>query len=151
MSMLDSYVYNIGLDWKQGRSGTVHSAGLPTLEFSAPPEFAGEPGKWTPEHLLLASATTCFTATFMAIAEIQKLAVRAFHINAFARLEKVPAEGYLFTEVTLVPEIHVNHEDVGKALKVLEKAEKNCFVAKSLKATLQVEPKFVPVHDEVAV
>jgi len=151
MSMLNSYVYNIGLDWNHGRSGNVQAAGLPALEFSAPPEFAGEAGKWTPEHLLLASAATCFTATFMAIAEIQKLAVQAFHINAFARLEKVPGEGYRFTEITLVPEIHVSHEAVGTALKVVEKAEKNCFVAKSLKATMQVEPKFVPVHDEVAV
>ncbi len=151
MNMLDSYVYNIGLDWEKGRSGKIHASGFPSLEFSAPPEFAGEPGKWTPEHLLLASAATCFTATFMAIAEIQKLAVRSFRINAFARLEKVPAEGYRFTEITLVPEIHVAHDAVGVALKVLEKAERNCFVARSLKATMQVEPKFVPVHDEVAV
>jgi organic hydroperoxide reductase OsmC/OhrA len=151
MNMLDSYVYSAELDWVQGRSGTLRSGIFPKVEFSAPPEFSGEPGKWTPEHLLAAAVVSCYTATFMAIAELHKLTVHAFHVNAFARLEKVPGEGYRFTEFTLVPEIHVNHDEVETALKVVAKAEKNCFVAKSLKATMQVEPKFVPVGEQVAV
>ncbi len=151
MNMLDSYVYKLDLNWTQGRSGTMSSEGMPALEFSAPPEFNGEPGRWTPEHLLTAAAASCFTSTFMAIAEIQKLKVRGFQMHAFARLEKVPGEGYRFTEITLVPEIHIDQADTETALKVVGKAEKNCFVAKSLKATIQVEPKFVPVLEAAMV
>lgn len=151
MNMLDSYVYNVDLDWTKGRSGTLHSGGLPALEFSAPPEFSGEAGRWTPEHFLVASVATCFTATFMAIAEFQKLKVCNFKMHAFARLEKVPAEGYRFTEITLVPEIALEQAAVEAALKVISKAEKNCFVAKSLRATIQVEPKFIPMFEEATV
>lgn len=151
MNMLDSYVYSVNLDWTHGRSGELQSAGMPKIEFSAPPEFSGEAGKWTPEHLLVAAAASCFTATFMAVAEHYKLAVHGYHLNAFARLEKVPGEGHRFTEITLVPELHVEHDAVDTALKVIAKAEKNCFVAKSLRATIQVEPKFVPAGDVVTV
>jgi peroxiredoxin-like protein len=149
--MLDSYVYNLDLRWTGGRSGQLTSAGPPHLDFSAPPEFHGEPDKWSPEQLLLAAAASCFTTTFIAIAELHKLSVRGFRMHAFARLEKVPGEGYRFTEVTLVPEIEADHNDVETVLKVIAKAEKNCFVAKSLRATMQVEPKFVPIFEEAVV
>lgn len=149
MNMLDSYVYNVALDWTRGRSGTLAGPGATQIEFSAPPEFAGERGKWTPEHLLVAATASCFAATVMAIAEMHKLTFERFHVNAFARLEKLPGEGYRFTEMTLVPEVRVAPADVETALKVFHKAEKNCFVAKSLKATIQVEPRFISVDEEV--
>jgi peroxiredoxin-like protein len=145
MNLLDSYVYHTDARWTGGRSGELTAEGLPRISFSAPPEFAGEPGRWTPEHLLVAAASTCFLSTFMAIAEAQKLVVKELRLSAFARLERVPGEGYRFTEVTLVPEIHVDHDRVETALKVLAKAEKSCFVTRSLKATVQIEPQFVPV------
>ena len=149
--MLDSYVYSTNVEWTGGRSGKLRTEGMPLIEFSAPPEFSGEPGRWTPEHLLVSAVATCFTATFMAIAELHKLDFVDFQLKALARLEKVPGEGYRFTEITLVPEIRLEQSAVEIALKVMGKAEKNCFVAKSLRATIQVEPKFVPVDEKVAV
>ena len=148
--MLDSYVYHVDLEWTGGRSGEVNAEGLPLVKFSAPPEFSGDAGRWTPEHLLTAATATCFMTTFMAIAAIQKLEVRGFKMMAFARLEKIPQEGYRFTEINLTPEIQVAPEDVEKALKVVEKAERNCFISKSLKATVQVEPQFVSAVAELA-
>ena len=47
-----------------------------------------------------------------------------------------------FTEITRVPEIGPASEEIEKARKVLAKAEKSCFVSKSLRATVQVEPRF---------
>lgn len=148
--MLDAYTYQVGLDWTHGAIGTLASDGLPPLEFSAPPEFHGEPGRWTPEHLLTASVASCFMATFFSIARFQKLQVQSFHMRAFARLEKLPGEGYRFTEFTLTPDIGVAQEDVEKTLKVIERAEKSCFVAKSLRAAVQVEPNFVPATVEMS-
>jgi peroxiredoxin-like protein len=143
MTMQDSYVFHVSADWTRGRSGRVTAEDLPALEFSAPPEFSGEPGKWSPEHFLVAAVASCFTATFTAIAEAAKLHVDGFKVNAFGRLEKLPGEGYRFTEITLMPEINVAHDDTEKALKVLGKAEKNCFVTNSLRTAVQIEPHFV--------
>ena len=60
-----------------------------------------------------------------------------------ARLEKIPGEGYRFTEITLAPEIGVAPQNVEKAERVLSKAEKSCFVNQSLRATIKVEAHFV--------
>lgn len=144
MSMLDSYTYQVDVNWTGGSASTVSAAGLPTLEVSPPPEFHGEPGRWTPEHLLTASAASCFLSTFLAVARFQKLEIQEFRMRAFARLEKLPGEGYRFTEITLVPEIRVAHDDMERTLRVIAKAEKGCFVTKSLLPKVQVEPKLIP-------
>jgi peroxiredoxin-like protein len=118
---------------------------MPDLEVSAPPEFAGDAGKWTPEHLLTAASASCLMATFLAFAQHSKLEVQSFTVKAFARLEKVPGEGFRFTEITLAPEIGVLADDRERAEKILRKAEKSCFVSNSLRAKVQVEPQFVLV------
>ncbi|MBI3670911.1 MAG: OsmC family protein [Acidobacteria bacterium] len=146
MALLDSYTYEAEVEWTGRRNGWINVEGFPSVVVSAPPEFSGDPGLWTPEHLLLAATASCLMTTFLAIAEISKLAVVSYQSKAFARLEKVPEEGYRFTEITIVPEIGVAAEDVEKAQKVLAKAEKNCFISKSLRATVQVEPRFVGAH-----
>jgi len=143
LNMLDTYEYEVQTEWTGKRGGRLTAAGLPPLEFSAPPEFAGEAGKWTPEHLLTAASASCLTATFLAIAEISKLELESFRMKVHARLEKIPGEGYRFTEITLAPEIGVAPQNVEKAQRVLGKAEKSCFVNQSLRATIKVEAHFV--------
>jgi peroxiredoxin-like protein len=143
MSLQNSYGYSAGVEWTGRRAGIVRAEGMTEIAVSAPPEFSGDAGLWTPEHLLVAATASCLMTTFLAIAEISKLTVISFESRAFARLEKVPEEGYRFTEITLTPEIAVAAEDQEKAQKILAKAEKNCFISKSLRATVQVEPRFL--------
>ncbi len=150
MTLLNSYLYQAHVEWAGRRAGRVTAEGLPELVVSAPPEFSGAPGLWTREHLLVAAAASCLMTTFLAVAELSKLQVASHQSNAFARLEKVPGEGYRFTEITLAPEIGVAGEDLEKAQKVLAKAEKNCFISNSLRATVQVEPHFVVASAGVA-
>ena len=115
MNMLDSYVYNVNLDWTHDRSGILGAETLPPIYYSAPPEFSGEAGKWTPEHMLVGSVASCFVSTFLAVAEHYKLEVFGLRMGAFARLEKLPGEGYRFTEITLFPEIRVAADAVETA------------------------------------
>ena len=144
MTLQDSYLYLLDLDWTGRRSGELKVEGAPPVAFSAPPEFSGDPGLWTPEHLLVAATASCLMTTFLAIAERSHLKVHSYRCRAFGRLEKVPGEGYRFTEISLAPEISIGAEDVEKALLVLEKAEKNCFISNSLRATVKLEPHITP-------
>ena len=105
MTMLNSYLYEAEVEWIDRRAGQVTSDDLPVLHVSAPPEFAGDRGVWTPEHLLVAATASCLMTSFLAVAELSKLPVASYRSKAVARLEKVPGEGYRFTEITVVPEI----------------------------------------------
>ncbi len=150
MTPAGSYQYQINLEWTGQRTGELTAEGLAPLPVAPPPEFKGPGGQWTPEHLLVAATASCLMTTFLAIAEISKLAVLSFRMESYGRLEKVPEEGYRFTEITLAPEIGVTPEDEERARKLLEKAGKNCFISKSLRAMVQVEPRFVSVPAAVA-
>ena len=149
MTLAASYQYQMNLEWTGQRIGELTAEGLAPLQVAPPPEFNGPGGQWTPEHLLVAATASCLMATFLAIAEISKLAVLSFRMESHGKLEKTPEEGYRFTEITLMPEIGVAPEDEERARKLLEKAERNCFITKSLRATVQVEPRFVSAAAEI--
>ena len=140
--MSEGHIYRTAARWTGNRSGEVQGEGVvESLRFSAPPEFQGEAGQWSPETLLLAAANTCFLTTFVAIAEFSKLALAGVEISAEARLERLPGQGYRFTEVVLQPVITLTSDaDRERAQRLLEKTEKSCIVARSLQTPLRVEP-----------
>lgn len=140
--MSEVHSYRTSTRWTGNRSGEVDAEGVAEpLRFSAPPEFHGEPGLWSPETLLLAAANTCFLATFVAIADFSKLELAGVEIAAEATLERVPGQGYQFTQIVLRPLVTLVHDaDREKAQRLLEKAEKSCIVARSLQTPLRVEP-----------
>lgn len=148
--MRDNYFYETQLAWKGERTGILEGGGLPHLQVSAPPEFAGEPGQWTPEQLLIGAVAGCLMTTFLAVAEFSGISVNFFRTRARGKLEKVPGEGYRFTEIHLAAEVGVFPHEVEKARRALAKAEKSCFISNSIRAAVHVEPTFVPVTVEVA-
>lgn len=139
--MSEVHTYRTAARWTGRRSGEVEAEGAAEpLRFSAPPEFQGEAGLWSPETFFLAAANTCFLTTFVAIAEFSKLELAAVEMGAEAHLERVPGQGYRFTEVVVRPVVTLAHEaDREKAARLLEKTEKSCIVARSLQTPLRVE------------
>jgi len=124
--------YYVEAEWTRGREGTVQAESVKELAFSAPPEFGGKDGLWTPEHLLLAAVTTCYIATFSAIAEHNKFGFRGLRVSAEAALEKVPG-GMRFATITLRPRLTIDDpEKRDQALLLVEKAKKACIISRSL-------------------
>jgi peroxiredoxin-like protein len=125
--------------WAGGRSGELKSNGLPTVEVTAPPEFQGRAGAWTPEHLYVGSVASCFMLTFLALAERAKLELAQFEIATEGKLENVDGAGHRITEVTLTPTVIVQRSDeVERAEALIKKAERGCFIAASIKSRVNV-------------
>ena len=127
--------------WTKGRSGVVDAESVEQpIAFSAPVEFQGQSGMWTPEHFLVAAVAGCFVTTFIAIAELSKLEVVSLEASAAGVLEKVE-RGFQFTRVGIRPVLVIARDsDRERALRVLEKAERACLVARSLHSEVTVEP-----------
>jgi len=133
------------------RNGVVHAEGvLSCISFSAPPEFLGEPGRWTPEHFLVAAVASCFVSTFSGIAEKSGLEIASFHLDADGLLGN--ADGiWRFTEIKLRPVVTVlKEEDHDRAIRLLEKAEKSCLIARSVQFKVTLVPE-VNAEEELAV
>lgn len=136
------YFYETEVEWASGRRASLRSSGLPALEIAPPPEFQGDPGFWTPEHLYVASVNACFVVTFLAIAELSKFDFVSFASNARAKLEKIESSGYQITELVLRPKLMVRHaRDRERAARLLDKAEKNCLISNSIKTVVKLEPE----------
>jgi len=136
-----SYFYEAQVEWTGKRTGELRAPNLPGVRVAPPPEFQGEGGTWTPEHLYVASVNACFMITFLAIAGLSKLEVLSFRAAARGKLEKVDGL-YQVTEIVIRPQVAVrSNRDLERASRILEKAEKNCFISNSIKTAIRVEPE----------
>src|SRR6266581_7771524 len=145
------YEYGVHAFGAGGRNGVVQAEGvLSSISFSPPPEFLGEPGRWTPEHFLVAAVASCFVSTFSGIAEKSRLEFASFTLDAEGVLGN--ADGvWRFTEIRLRPVVSVlKEEDRDRAIRLLEKAEKSCLIARSLQCKVALFPA-VQIEEELSV
>ncbi|HXE90334.1 MAG TPA: OsmC family protein [Terriglobales bacterium] len=148
---MTDYRYKVDAHWTEGRRGRVLGEGVTQdLDFSAPPEFQGEIGFWTPEHFFVAAVSSCFVATFAAIAEMSKFEALDLEVSAVGTLAKSEG-GFRFTDLELRPVLTVAHEhDRDRGMRLLEKAERSCLVTRSLSTPVRMQA-LVRVAETVAV
>ena len=115
----------------------------PAVRGGAPSEFGGSDEWWSPEHLLLASASLCFEATFAALARLKHLEVKSYRSDTRALLDRT-ASGPAFTWIRIAVELSVAPGDAERARGLLEKAKQHCIVSNSLKVEVQVEASVNP-------
>ena len=138
--MPSTYTFQTKAHWTERRKGEVkpHEE-LAALAFSAPPEFHGESGFWSPEDLLLAAVVSCFVATFGSIAEASKFPLTALDITADGLVEQSDG-GLQFTAIQLKPVLTIKSEsDRERGLRLLEKTERGCLIARSLKCKVTMD------------
>jgi len=126
------------------RSFVSIEQGVPRIvDFSAPPEFGGEPGIWTPEHFLLAAVGSCFIETFKAVARASKLEFQGIEVRVDGLIEK-DAGGLRFTNIVIHPALIIYHDEShGLAERALSKTERSCLIVRSLSSEVKLEPKIL--------
>ena len=137
--------YNVNLTWNEGRKGTLASPMLEkTIETATPPEFpGGVEGFWSPEHLFIASVSSCLMTTFLAIAENSRLEFSYFEVKATGKLEIVDGR-YMISVITLFPRVTVNRKsDRERAIRIMEKSESACLISNSIKTKVKLVPQVV--------
>ena len=113
--------------------------GLPPLSTETPAEFDGPGDRWSPETLFVGSVIDCFALTFRGVARASKLPWTAMRCEASGTLDRVDSVTQ-FTDL----ELHVRVEvpsgvDLERARHIVEKAERNCLIANSLKTTMHFD------------
>lgn len=145
------YVYRVNASASAVRAGTVTAEEIqPAISFSAPPEFNGQAGQWTPEHMLLASVVGCFISTFSGMAEFSKFEFFSLDVEAEGVIEK-DETGWRFSRIVLRPRLKIaqNDRDRERAKRLLEKSEKTCLVTRSLAFPIALEPEIESVEEVV--
>jgi peroxiredoxin-like protein len=139
--MESTHEYRVEAIGAGGRNGVVHAEGiLPVISFSPPPEFLGETGRWTPEHFLVAAVASCFISTFEGMAQNSHFDFGSLRLAAEGVLANENG-GWRFTEIRLRPIVTVQKEENhDRAVRLLEKAEKSCLIARSLQCKVVLFP-----------
>jgi organic hydroperoxide reductase OsmC/OhrA len=137
--------------WSSGQTGLAKSDSAPNaIHFSAPPQFGGLEGRWTPEDLLLAALASCFVTTFRVIAGYSKFEYTDLHVEVEGTVGKAES-GYSFNEITLRATLTIDDEEKrDRALKLLQKTKAACLVSKTL-ATAPVLDSRVEVSAALSV
>jgi peroxiredoxin-like protein len=135
-------VYPFSIRWEGGKRGVANApGGLPEMEVATPPEFGGPGGRWTPEHLFVGAAASCWLTTFLAIAELSKLELVAVDVAGEGSLVRGDDRRFSITRIVLRPRVTLSREeDREKALRLIGKAEDSCLVTRSMRTEVVVEP-----------
>jgi peroxiredoxin-like protein len=131
------HFFDVQLDWEADKKGILTVKNINgALRVDAPPEFGGEGGSWTPEHLFLSSIASCYMSTLMVFVKKIKADISGFECEATGQVDVVEGK-YRFTYIHLYPKIFVAKEqEKERAELAMEKAKKYCLISDSINAEI---------------
>lgn len=132
--------FPVAVEWVGGRRVRASVAGKAPVEIATPPEFKGtDVGVWSPEDFLVAAAASCFTVTFLAVAERRNVPVRDVSVDAVGRMG-IGNDGRLgFLRVDLSAHLETDPGFEEAAVEAAKRAEQGCFVSLALSIPVRLE------------
>lgn len=122
------------------RDHEVSAPGKPRLAASADPAFRGDPARYNPEELLVASLSACHLLWYLHVCADSGIVVVAYRDDAAATLSENPDGGEI-TSAVLRPRVSVSEQAmVAPAIRMHADAHGRCFIARSVRFPVVVEP-----------
>ncbi len=148
------HTYRVSVEWTGNRgSGTATHAGYsrdhtieaglkPRIEGSSDPAFRGNPARWNPEELLLASISACHELWYLGLCAQAGISVLTYRDVAEATmLEERDGLGR-FVHAMLRPRITLAPGgDIEGARRLHHDAHAHCFIANSVNFPIDCEPE----------
>jgi organic hydroperoxide reductase OsmC/OhrA len=125
------------------RNHEIVANGKPVIVASSDPAFHGDPGRYNPEDLLVASVSGCHMLWYLHLCAVNKVIVLGYEDNATGTMQETVDGGGHFIEVTLRPIITLTAQsNLDTARRLHHDAHEKCFVASSLNFPVRIEPEF---------
>lgn len=132
------------------RDHSIGAGTKPAIPGSSDPAFRGDPARWNPEDMLVASLSACHQLWYLHLCATAGIAVTAYADEAEGVMEEGPDGGGQFSSVVLRPRVTLAPgSDAAKALALHHEAAEKCFIARSVNFPVRHEPA-VDVAVEVA-
>ncbi|MEO7445729.1 MAG: OsmC family protein [Ferruginibacter sp.] len=123
------------------RSHIVRGSEGKEIFLSSDPSFRGDPSKFNPEELLLASLSSCHMLWYLHLCADSGIVVTHYTDSASAEMLEENGKGR-FTKVILRPAVVVEKpEHIQKALSIHVDAHANCYIANSCNFPVLHEPR----------
>jgi organic hydroperoxide reductase OsmC/OhrA len=123
------------------RDSETTADGPPTLPGSSDPSFRGDPTRWNPEQLLVASVAQCHLLWYLHLCAVNHVVVTAYTDSPIGVMAETPDGGGHFTEIVLHPQVTVTSPDmVTRAEELHAQAHQLCFIANSVNFPITHQP-----------
>ncbi|MBL8022529.1 MAG: OsmC family protein [Leptospirales bacterium] len=129
------------------RDHLIRFPGKTELRGSAAPSFSGNAANLNPEELFVASISSCQMLTYLYLCFKNRMTVKGYEDNAVGELVR-EGPGHLWMKrVTLKPVIRFQGAESQQAralaIRLIQEAHDGCFIAKSVKTTVDIEPNLL--------
>jgi organic hydroperoxide reductase OsmC/OhrA len=123
------------------RDHTIGGADKPEIAASSEPSFRGNPARYNPEELLVASLSSCHMLWYLHLCSVNGITVLDYSDHASGAMEETDGNGQ-FVQVELRPIVTIS-SIVGRAraLQLHNEAHQLCFIARSVNFPVKVMAK----------
>lgn len=151
--MPKTHRYEVSVTWT-GNTGTgtssyraferaheIRAEGKPPIAGSSDPAFRGDPARWNPEELLVASLSECHMLWFLHLCAAAGIVVTAYTDDPLGTMVETADGGGRFEEVVLRPRVTLDdpaRADEAEGLHA--RAHELCFIANSVNFPVRHEP-----------
>ncbi len=126
---------------KYERTHVIKGPEKPQIPASSDPAFRGNPARYNPEELLVASLSSCHMLWYLHLCSDAGIVVSSYQDHAAGTMLETKDGGGRFTEVLLAPRVTVQKgADLALARQLHEKAHHLCFIANSVNFPVRCEP-----------
>jgi len=127
-----------------GRDHEILAAGKPVLPGSSDPAFRGDPSRYNPEELLVASLSACHMLSYLHLCAVNGVVVIGYEDSASGVMEERADGSGALTEVMLRPRVTISAEsDAAKSLALHDEAHRLCFIANSVNFPVRHEARII--------
>jgi organic hydroperoxide reductase OsmC/OhrA len=131
------------------RDHEITTNGKPPLPGSSDPTFRGDPARYSPEDLLVASLSSCHMLWYLHLCADAGIVVTGYEDDAVGVMAEGSDGGGRFTSVTLRPTVTLTRGDAAEAERLHGRAHALCFIANSVKFPVRCEPTTVTAAEKV--
>ncbi|CCQ16524.1 putative redox protein [Rhodococcus sp. AW25M09] len=153
MDSVPNHNYGLTVNWTgnrgDGTSGPgdydrdhiVSAPGRPELHASADPSFRGDPQRWNPEEMLVASLSSCHMLWYLGLAAASGVIVTDYVDSPTGVMTEQSDGSGQFVEVTLAPIVTVADPSMThRAEELHTSAAAKCFIARSVNLPVRHTP-----------
>ena len=127
-------------NYKRDHEITSNAAKQPILG-SSDPAFRGDPSRWNPEELLVASLSACHKLWYLHLCAEAGVVVQQYLDNVQGIMEETADGSGIFRKVILRPRVVIaSGSDAEKARALHRTAHAKCFIANSVNFDVSHEP-----------
>ena len=124
------------------RRHEISAGQKPSIPASSDPAFRGDPTRWNPEELLVASLSACHKLWYLHLCADAGIVVTAYVDHAEGLMEETADGSGCFRKVILRPRVTVaSGSDLAKAYALHDSAHQKCFIANSVNFPVEHEAK----------